>query len=285
MTLGKTWHKIQKMASIGQDLKRERELRGISLEEIAETTKINPRFLRDLESDNLDALPGEFFVRGIIREYAKHLGLDEHDALNTYLESHQNVEQEGIAKKNGSAGLPKNITSAIRIAALGAFLIAVLFGLFFIFGKKEPPPPPKPKPQVSVPEKTVTPPPELEQAKEKEEEVVELNLEFSFHQDTWIQIQADGERVYSGIRLSGGKFEVSAEKEVIIDLGNAGGLSYTINGQKGIAFGRPGAVEKGITITIDNYKDFLENSENRDESQRNSGASTERSEGTQEGSE
>ena len=246
------------MIPVGQDLKRERELRGISLEEIAEVTKINPRFLRELEGGNLDALPGEFFVRGIIREYAKYLGLDEHDVLNNYLESLQSVERETATIKKGTSGLPKSLTSAIRIAALGAFLIAVLLGLFFIFGKKEPPSP-KPKSEVSTPKKIITPPPEEEPV--HEEEVAELNLEFSFHQDTWIQILADGERVYSGIRLSGGEFEVTAKKEIIIDLGNAGGLSYTINGQKGIPFGRPGAVEKGITITLENYEEFLENSE------------------------
>jgi cytoskeletal protein RodZ len=285
LTLGRTWHKIQKMAPIGQDLKRERELRSISLEEIAEATKINPRFLRELEAENLDALPGEFFIRGIIREYAKYLGLDENDALNTYLESRQSDEQDRIPIRNGSSGLPKNITSAIRIAALGAFLIAVLFGLFFIFGKKEPPPSSKPKPQVSVPKQTPAPPPESEPARDEEEKVGQLNLEFSFHQDTWIQILADGEKVYSGIRLSGGKFEVSAKKEILIDLGNAGGLSYTINGMKGIPFGRPGAVEKGIAITIDNYKEFLESSENIEESQLHNGSHTQRTERTQEDSE
>jgi cytoskeletal protein RodZ len=256
------------MIPIGQDLKRERELRGISIEEIAEATKINPRFLRELEEGNPDALPGEFFVRGIIREYAKYLGLDEHNVLNMYLESLQSVEQEAIATKKGTSGLPKSFTSAFRITALGAFLIAVLFGLFFIFGKKEPPPPPKPKPEVSAPKKTVTPPPVKEPEKEEEDKVAELNLEFSFHQDTWIQILADGERVYSGIRLSGGQFEVTAQREITIDLGNAGGLSYTINGMKGIPFGRPGAVEKGITITLENYEDFVETSEtSREESE------------------
>jgi cytoskeleton protein RodZ len=273
------------MIPIGQDLKRERELRGISLEEIAEATKINPRFLRELEEDNLDALPGEFFVRGIIREYAKYLGLNEHDVLNTYLESFQDVEQEGTVIKKESSGLPKNITSAIRIAALGAFLIAVLIGLFFIFGKREPPLPPKTKPQVTIPKKTVTPPPELEEKREEEEKGVGLNLVFSFHQDTWIQILADGEKVYSGIRLSGGKFEVTAEREIIIDLGNAGGLTYTINGLKGIPFGRPVAVEKGITITIENFEEFLESSENPDESQSNSESHQGSAKRTQEDSE
>ena len=64
------------MIPVGQDLRRERDLRGITLQEIAEATKINLRFLRELEEGNLDALPGEFFVRGIIREYAKYLGLN-----------------------------------------------------------------------------------------------------------------------------------------------------------------------------------------------------------------
>ena len=72
------------MASLGQTLKEEREARNISIEEIAAATKIVPRYLEALEADRLDIMPGGFFIRGIIRTYARFLGLDGDDVLARY---------------------------------------------------------------------------------------------------------------------------------------------------------------------------------------------------------
>src|SRR5512138_924586 len=75
------------MKSLGQSLREEREARSISLEEIASATKIVPRYLEALESDRLDLMPGGFFVKGIIRAYAKAVGLDPEDVLRRYREA------------------------------------------------------------------------------------------------------------------------------------------------------------------------------------------------------
>jgi cytoskeletal protein RodZ len=72
------------MASLGQSLRDEREARGISLEEIASSTKIVPRYLQALEADRLDLMPGGFFIKGIIRTYAKAVGLDPEAVLERY---------------------------------------------------------------------------------------------------------------------------------------------------------------------------------------------------------
>jgi cytoskeletal protein RodZ len=62
---------------VGEYLRLERELRAISLEEISQTTRIPLKVLRDLESDRLDQLPGDVFVRGFLRSYARALRLDD----------------------------------------------------------------------------------------------------------------------------------------------------------------------------------------------------------------
>ena len=72
------------MATLGQALREEREARGISLEEIAAATKIVSRYLQALEDDRLDVMPGGFFIRGIIRTYAKAVGLDGDEVLERY---------------------------------------------------------------------------------------------------------------------------------------------------------------------------------------------------------
>jgi len=73
------------MSSFGEQLKRERELRKISLEEIAEATKISVRFLRALEINDFSQLPGGVFDRGFVRAYAQFVGLDEEATVEAYL--------------------------------------------------------------------------------------------------------------------------------------------------------------------------------------------------------
>jgi len=255
------------MIPIGQDLKRERELRGISLKEIAEFTKINIRFLRALEEDQFDVLPGKFFTRGIIRGYAKYLGLEEESVLNKYHDALQILDKnEKEEEKTFSKGSPINIRNVIRIAAFGAIVIAVLVALFFIFRGEEAPPPIQPPPTETTPQREVIlPPTETEPIEEIEEDIQELNLDIAFHLETWIQIYADGELIYEGIKLPRGKLQVIAREELVIDVGNAGGLTYTLNNQRGKPFGPPGAVRKNIRITLDNFDDFIGESDNNDQ--------------------
>jgi cytoskeletal protein RodZ len=72
------------MSTLGQELKRRREERGITLSEISEATRIVTRFLKAIEEDNFSALPGGIFTRSFIRAYAKHVGMDEEEAIALY---------------------------------------------------------------------------------------------------------------------------------------------------------------------------------------------------------
>ena len=69
---------------LGEFLRRERELRHISLDDVAERTKISRRYLEAIEEERYDRLPGETFVRGFIRAYAQSVGLDPDDTLLIY---------------------------------------------------------------------------------------------------------------------------------------------------------------------------------------------------------
>lgn len=63
-------------SSPGAELRRAREARGESVHEVAYALKLSPRQVEALESDDFDALPGMAFLRGFMRNYARHLGLD-----------------------------------------------------------------------------------------------------------------------------------------------------------------------------------------------------------------
>jgi cytoskeleton protein RodZ len=67
------------MNSIGEKLRQERLRQGLDLEQIAELTKITPQMLEAIEADDFDKLPGSFFARSFVRQYARALGLDEEE--------------------------------------------------------------------------------------------------------------------------------------------------------------------------------------------------------------
>ena len=71
-------------ASIGARLRRERESLGMSIEEIARATRIPVPSLERVEADRFDDLPGEVFVRGFLRSYAKTVGLDADEIVAQY---------------------------------------------------------------------------------------------------------------------------------------------------------------------------------------------------------
>lgn len=73
------------MGSFGERLQREREMRSITLEEIADSTKISCRFLRALETEDFGKLPGGIFNKGFVRAYAKFLGIDEEQAVADFV--------------------------------------------------------------------------------------------------------------------------------------------------------------------------------------------------------
>src|SRR5215212_2083942 len=72
------------LASFGEELRREREIRGISLKEIADATKISKRFLDALERNDHRTLPAPVFTRGFVREYSRYVGLNAEEMVNRY---------------------------------------------------------------------------------------------------------------------------------------------------------------------------------------------------------
>jgi cytoskeletal protein RodZ len=252
------------MASLGQELKRERELRGISLQEIADSTRISLRFLQAIEEDKLDVIPGHFFIRAILRSYAKSIGIDENQVLNKYQETYTFEEQLQYGESPERPKPRRRPLSQlfnrkiVRLAALATAIIGILLVLIYILllaPEKKPPVAARslqPAVQVDVPKPS--PPPETKPAAE---EVRGLRLEIAFIEETWIHIYADGQSVWDGIKGKGESLEVRAEREVRLNVGNAGGPDLTINGRKARPFGPSGAVRMDILITPENYLDFL----------------------------
>lgn len=115
------------MESIGRFLRNEREVRQLTLEELALTTRIPLKSLQLLEDDRLDLLPGEVFVRGFLKSYAKALGLAADDVLRRFEESHRPSRVAAAAPTLATA--PAGDTGRRFGLAIALVILLMLFTL------------------------------------------------------------------------------------------------------------------------------------------------------------
>lgn len=111
--------------NFGERLKRERDLREVSMDELSKSTRISSRFLQALENEDWGKLPGGVFGHGFVRSIARYLGLDEEALLSEY--------DSARAEKFPPPRLEERIPPPpkwVPAAAVAAFLLFVI-GLFF----------------------------------------------------------------------------------------------------------------------------------------------------------
>lgn len=81
------------MGQFGEDLRKERETRGIAIDAITSVTKISGRHLLALEQEHFDALPGGVLNKGIVRGYARVVGIDEDAWVGRFMSAYQQSGQ------------------------------------------------------------------------------------------------------------------------------------------------------------------------------------------------
>ncbi len=125
------------MGSFGERLRREREMRGISLDEIVATTKIGRRLLTALEDEQFDLLPGGIFNKAYVRAYAKCVGINEDEAVAEYLQAanevppdtrviaqqHASIHSNRPAQSSGFPVMPVFILLVVIAAGFGGWKI------------------------------------------------------------------------------------------------------------------------------------------------------------------
>ncbi len=125
------------MVSLGEELKRERELREISLREISEATKISIRILEAIEKNNFRALPGGIFNRNFLRAYAEFIGIDSENVVRKY---HQQFDtpEESLASTSGTAvgyQEPAEKKSSKTLPIILMLILLVVAAAFFILNR------------------------------------------------------------------------------------------------------------------------------------------------------
>ena len=112
--------------SLGRFLRFERELRQMSLGEVSQATRIPLRTLVALEEDRTKELPGDVFVRGFLRAYAKALALPEHEVLSRFAEAGRQRTEAARALVAPVAPLERGRRFGIAIALV---ILVILFTL------------------------------------------------------------------------------------------------------------------------------------------------------------
>src|SRR5229473_1201207 len=113
--------------NFGERLKRERELREVSMEELTKATRISARFVQALENEDWAKLPGGVFGHGFVRTIARYLGLIEEALLGEY--DSARAEHSAPAPPRPEERIPPP-PKWLPVAAVLVVLL-LLFGLFF----------------------------------------------------------------------------------------------------------------------------------------------------------
>ncbi len=245
------------MGSFGENLRRERDVRGVSLREIAEGTKISVRFLQALEEDRLDVLPGGLFPRAFVRQYALFLGLDPERIVHEFVAAHGQPAPE---RKVVPAPERRPRLSLGRVFLAAVAVLAVL--LTFRRGREPERARPLPTPTAVaaapavLPTDRVYPSPELASAAAETGDGLVLTM--TAQQDCWVEVRADGATVINRVLAEGESQRLEARGEIVLSVGNAGGLSIRVNDRPALPLGRSGEVRKNIVITRQNLPSLVQ---------------------------
>jgi cytoskeleton protein RodZ len=120
--------------TLGSYLRRERELRKISLRELSKNTRVREHLLKAIEEDRQDLLPSPTFVKGFLNAYAKYVGLDANEIILRYQRgltgTPENVPDATPEKEPGQNGKPRR---AVGAWIAGGVVVAGLIVCYFLF--------------------------------------------------------------------------------------------------------------------------------------------------------
>jgi transcriptional regulator with XRE-family HTH domain len=263
------------LASFGDELRREREIRGISLKEIADSTKISKRFLDAIERNDHKTLPAPVFTRGFVREYARYLGLNADEMVNRYnfaavgddrIEQSAHLERLTTPqappperKKAPPKGIPPAYARVDRNVYILLIVVIALAGVSYwalkhrretraneerlaAETKVAPAPVATPPPAPVQTASTSTQPPAPNGP-------AKLILSIEITQTSWITLDADGERLINEELRRGFHRTVEAKDAFRFKtIGNAAGVTMTLNDLPVPSLGHDGQVLHDIVF-------------------------------------
>jgi len=247
--------------SLGEQLRRAREERGVSLREISEHTRITMRHLEAIEADDFKNLPGGIFNKSFIKAYARYIKFDEARAVELYAstarEHGESVDEVATSPQrsriytNDPARSPL-VTLALSAVIVGILILIVYAGLHYYRRTESPaegaaatPTPAATIAGAQAPAPTATPAP-----------AQGFQIQVKATRSFWLSSWQDDEKKKRGRLLNPDKpeeFQPVSALNLHYDKVSADALEVSVNGQ---TLKTPPDITVW-TITKDNYKQFL----------------------------
>ncbi len=130
------------MFEIGNSLREARERQALDFPEIEQATKIRPKYLRALEDEQFDILPGQTYVKGFLRTYAEYLGLDGQLYVDEYNSRYIHADEETplrVRTASTSRTGPRFESSIVLVALAAIGIVTLLVFAAWRFGSDPPP--------------------------------------------------------------------------------------------------------------------------------------------------
>jgi cytoskeleton protein RodZ len=217
------------MPEIGETLREARMRRRIDMTEVETATKIRGKYLRALENEEWDLLPGPTFVKSFLRTYAEYLGLDARLLVEEYRQRYERPAPPDLTPFSAARRPGRRPPRRARLAAAGPALVivigaVVLIGFFWVLGTlgddTETPAGP---PDAGQPTATPTPTPGRRKKKKRTAappERVRLRLEATGAVYVCL-VDAGGDQVIDGQTLTAGtRSKVFTSKRFKTNFGN-----------------------------------------------------------------
>ncbi|MEO7191410.1 MAG: RodZ domain-containing protein [Vicinamibacterales bacterium] len=253
------------MENFGLELKHAREGLGVSLREIATRTKISVTQLEALERNDFSRVPGGIFGRAFVRAYAVEVGVDPDETVASFIELLERSEQEAAAR----GAVRPEITAddrrflerqhravlALRVGLVVLVITAVVVGVWqgrAYLQRRESAATLAAQP-VAAAETPLLPSAPAGSAQTPTE--ARLVVEFDFTGDCWISVSIDGKAPVPQLFHAGDHQRVEADREILLDVNNAGVTRMTINGKPAKPLGRDGVPAK-TRLTRENLAEF-----------------------------
>ena len=226
------------MAGEGAMLKKAREEKGWSYQDVEKVIKIRVRYLQALEQEEYSVLPGETYTKGFLRSYAKYLALDPEEIISLYNSSRQKEVEEKV--QTLPEPVPKTTVWFKLLAVIVVVLVAIgiIYGIFY-FGNKNNNPPnagysPTPlpvAPSVEEPGGENEQPSDSSPPLTPAEEYSGIVAEITFTGRCWMRVKIDGGPAVDSMNNEGETKVLQASREIeFVSIGNPGALDLKLNG-------------------------------------------------------
>lgn len=275
---------VETPQEFGEELRRERELREVTREQLADVTKVSVRQIEALESGRFELLPARVFARGFVLALARHLGLDAERTAAAF----NHVHEEWSAERARSAAGPSASASSDRIrlsrprksaalntTALGvgvALVLAVLTGAAALLKGRASGPADAEEARASLPPEATPVPdalrlpasvaaaavpvaadvplvePAVEKSAPAEGGAGSRTLTLTFSDDCWTEVSVDGQVVAAELFRKGTTRRFEGGRTFVLTLGNAGGVAVDVDGAALGPVGQLGQVVRNYII-------------------------------------